>query len=134
MDDDLYKNKFIENFNSRIGIFNLGVAVDLDNNTILGWQSLIKASNNPFRENFYAESSTYVGKKARKQGVGELLIDFVKKEAESSMLTHVLGFVSFNNKVAKKITANTGWSEVGTITVSENGIHLFAQFLMIRPI
>jgi L-amino acid N-acyltransferase YncA len=131
MSDELYKKKFRENFNNRSGIFNFWVAVDLSD-SILGWQSLIKASNNPFRENFYAESSTYISKAARKQGVGELLLDFVIKEAKGSTLTHVVGFVSFNNNGAKKITSNTGWIEIGIIPVSENGITLFPQLLMVR--
>ncbi|MBX3255395.1 MAG: hypothetical protein KF862_14735 [Chitinophagaceae bacterium] len=75
------KQKFKENFQDRKGIFNFWVAIDADSN-ILGWQSLIKVSTHPFKENTYAESSTYITKNTRFKGLRKMLLDYVMKEAE----------------------------------------------------
>lgn len=91
-DADVIREEFTKNFNKRIDIFNFWVAGN--NNEILGWQSLIKTSNNPFRKNLFAESSTYISKHCRLKGVGKMLIDYVMKEAEKSELEFVTGFVS----------------------------------------
>ena len=130
--ETVLKDKFKENFNSRKGIFNFWIAEH--NNEILGWQSLIKTSYNPFRENLYAESSTYIDKQCRFKGVGQMLIDYVMKEAEKSQLEYILGFVSVANKAARKITKETGWVEIGEIPRSLKGKNTHPKMLLIRPV
>lgn len=132
-DKDNLKEKFTSNFNQRQGIFNFWVAVDTKNN-IWGWQSLIKTSNNPFRQNTYAESSTYISKNNRFKGIGKLLLDYVMQEAEKSNLEYVIGFVSINNEAARKITKETGWIEVGQIPGSKKRNDTFAKTFLIRPV
>jgi len=125
--------KFKDNFQKRKGIFNFWVAVDT-NDKILGWQSLIKTSNNPFRENIYAESSTYIAKDNRYKGVGKALLEFVMKEAEKSDLEYVIGFVSVENEAAKKITEETGWLIVGKIPPSKKGENKKIKSFLVRPV
>lgn len=127
------KAKFISNFKNRFGIFNFWVAIDQDD-IIQGWQSLIRASNNPFRENSFAESSTYVSQKSRYKGVGKMLLEFVMKEAEKSDLEYVVGFVTINNEAAKKITQQTGWIEVGEIPNSKAEKSILKKKFLIRPV
>ena len=133
VDEDNLKEKFTSNFNQRQGIFNFWVAMDTENN-ILGWQSLIKTSNNPFRQNTYAESSTYISKSNRFKGVGKMLLDYVMKEAEMSSLEYVIGFVSITNEAARKITKETGWIEVGQIPASKKRNNTFEKTFLVRPV
>lgn len=132
-DLDNIKLIFTSNFNNRNGIFNFWVAVD-PNDNILGWQSLIRTSNNPFRINTYAESSTYISKTNRYKGVGKLLLDYVMKEAEKSSLEYVIGFVSIKNEAARKITQETGWIEVGQIPPSKKRNDKFKKTFLVRPV
>lgn len=131
--EDGIKSKFLSNFKSREGIFNFWVAEDIDNN-ILGWQSLIKASNNPFKANTYAESSTYISKTNRLKGVGKALLEFVMIEAEKSNLEYVIGFISLENEGAKKITQETGWIIVGEIPASKKGNNNIKKSFLVRPV
>ena len=133
IDKDNIKEKFASNFYQRQGIFNFWVAVDIQNN-IRGWQSLIRTSNNPFRQNTYAESSTYISKSNRFKGVGKRLLDYVMLEAEKSDLEYVIGFVSIRNEAAIKITKETGWIVVGKIPLSKNQNDIFEKTLLIRPV
>ncbi len=133
MDLQKINAKFSANFFQRQGIFNFWVAEDRSGN-ILGWQSLIKTSNNPFRENSYAESSTYISKENRGHGVGKLLLDFVMKKAEKSELEYVFGFVTTTNEAGRKITKDTGWVEVGQIPVSKKGDSGFPKTFLVRPV
>lgn len=130
---EIVKEKFTSNFFQRQGIFNFWVAVD-KREKILGWQSLIKCFYNPFRQNTYAESSTYIAKSTRFKGLGKLLLDFVMKEAEKSELEYVIGFVALKNEVAKKITMETGWIEVGKIPSSKKYENEFPKSFLIRPV
>lgn len=132
-DKDNLKAKFASNFNQRQGIFNFWVAVDTENN-IFGWQSLIKTSNNPFRQNTYAESSTYISKNNRFKGVGKMLLDYVIKEAETSDLEYIIGIVSITNEAARKITKETGWVEVGQIPASKKRKDTYEKTLLVRPV
>jgi L-amino acid N-acyltransferase YncA len=131
-DKEKILEKFRYNFNQRHGIFNFWVAVDSENK-IWGWQSLIKTSNNPFRENTFAESSTYISRGNRFKGIGKLLLEFVINEAEKSKLEYIVGFVSLENNAAKKITQETGWIEVGKIPDSKKGNNIQKSFI-IRPV
>jgi len=132
-DKDNLKEKFTSNFNERRGIFNFWVAVDRENN-IWGWQSLIKISNNPFRQNTYAESSTYISKSNRFKGVGKALLEFVMLEAEKSDLEYVFGFVAIENEAAKKITEETGWLNIGEIPPSKKGKNRIIKSFLVRPV
>lgn len=127
------KEKFRSNFYQRNGIFNFWVAIDSENK-IWGWQSLIKASNNPFRENTFAESSTYISKQNRFKGIGKLLLEFVINEAEKSQLEYIIGFVAIENEAAKKITQETGWIEVGKIPNSKRNNSEIKKSILIRPV
>jgi L-amino acid N-acyltransferase YncA len=127
------KKKFYSNFKNRKGIFNFWVACD-NENQILGWQSLIRYSYNPFRENTYAESSTYISKVTRKRGVGKLLLEHVLCEAEKSDLEYVIGFVSTENQAALKTTKETGWIEVGIIPDSKKKKNKFRKTILVRPV
>ena len=133
MDTNLVIANFKSNFYSRQGTFNFWVAVDNTDN-VIGWQSLIKCFDHPFKENIYAESSTYVAKHNRFKGLGELLLNHVILEAKKNNIEYLVGFVATNNAAAKKITKATGWIEVGIIpTSSENKSNLTKSFL-IRPL
>lgn len=126
------KEKFRQNFNDRQGIFNFWIAVGPED-TILGWQSLIRVSNNPFRQHTMAESSTYVSKNNRFKNLGKILLDHVLQEAENSSLEYVIGFVALNNEAAKKITRETGWIELGAMPLSKSNKELPKSFL-VRPV
>ncbi|SDE31392.1 GNAT family N-acetyltransferase [Niabella drilacis] len=132
-DMEIVKEKFAFNFFERRGIFNFWVAVDQNDKT-LGWQSLIKTSSNPFRQNTLAESSTYIAKDTRFKGLGEILLDYVMQEAEKSELEYVIGFVSVSNKPARKITAQTGWVEIGIVPPSKKNSNKFEKIFMVRPV
>ncbi|MEE1944040.1 GNAT family N-acetyltransferase [Pedobacter sp. KR3-3] len=132
-DEQAVRQKFRSNFQERQGIFNYWVAVDV-NRDILGWQSLIRYSNNPFRQNTYAESSTYIAKQTRTKGVGKLLLEYMLKEAEKSELEYVIGFVSLTNVAARKITEETGWIEVGIIPPPKKGDYIFPKSFLVRPV
>jgi phosphinothricin acetyltransferase len=127
------RQKFKDNFQKRKDIFNFWVALDTTNK-VLGWQSLIKTSNNPFRENIYAESSTYIAKDNRYKGVGKALLEFVMKEAEKSELEYVIGFVSIENEAAKRITEETGWLVIGEIPPSKKGKNNIIKSFLVRPV
>ena len=132
-DKEKLKTKFCSTFFQRQGIFNFWVAVDIDKN-IWGWQSLIKCFNHPFKENIYAESSTYISKGYRFKGLGTQLLDFVIKEAEKSSLEYVIGFVATINEAARKITQETGWIEVGGIPASKKNKNGIAKTFLVRPV
>jgi len=127
------EQKFASIFFQRQGIFNFWIATD-ENNKILGWQSLIRTSNNPFRENIYAEASTYISKDNRYKGMGKALLDYVMQEAEKSDLEYITCFVSVANEAAKKITEETGWIEIGVIPASKKGENKFVKSFLIRPV
>lgn len=114
--------KFHENFALRNGIYNYWVAANIDGE-ILGWQSLIKFSNNPLRENLHAESSTYIAKNARALGLGYLLVEHVIKEAEKTKLECIFAFIAKTNQAAAKIGKDLGFLEVGQLpSLKENSI------------
>lgn len=125
-------NKFKDNFDKRSDVFNYWIA-ECDG-VVLGWQSLIKASSNPFREEFTAESSTYIAKECRLKGVGETLISYVMKEAENSHLEYIIGYVAVENIAARKITQRTGWTEVGEIPCSLKNKNNKRKLFLIRPV
>lgn len=129
---ELLYERFKTNFDNRNGIFNFWIAEK--GGTILGWQSLIKTSYNPFRQDSYAESSTYISKDCRFKGIGELLIAHVLKLAEQSELEYVMGYVSVENLVARKMTAKTGWIEIGKIPPSLKNKNAKEKILLIRPV
>lgn len=133
IDEQAVRQKFRSNFQERQGIFNYWLAVDGEQN-ILGWQSLIRYSNNPFRQDTYAESSTYIAKHTRTQGIGKLLLEHMLKEAEKSKLEYVIGFVSLTNAAARKITEETGWMEVGIIPPPKKGDYIFPKSFLVRPV
>ncbi|HVW99908.1 MAG TPA: GNAT family N-acetyltransferase [Candidatus Babeliaceae bacterium] len=125
--------KFRQNFSSRHGICNFWVAVDFSKN-ILGWQSLIQSSNNPFRENLYAESSTYIAKDNRFKGVGKALLAHAVSEAEKSHLHYLIGFVTVDNAASVKIVKETGWIGLGVIPPNSKSSNKFPQMLFVRPL
>ena len=127
------REKFVSNFAARQGVFNYWVATEPDG-LVVGWQSLIRASNNPFREQRYAESSTYVARTHRHLGVGALLLEHAIKEAQKSQLEYVLGFVTSSNQATRKITREQGWQEIGTIPSTASGNNSFQQILLIRVV
>jgi len=127
------RKKFASNFFNRKGIFNFWLAVD-ETEKILGWQSLIRVSNNPFREHAFAESSTYISKSNRLKGVGRLLLKHVMAEAEKSELEYIIGFVALSNEAAKKITSETGWHVIGQMPDSKKGNNKIRKSILIRPV
>jgi len=131
--DDTVIEKFHSNFLQREGIFNFWVAQD-SSKDILGWQSLIRASNNPFRKNIWAESSTYLNKKFRNNGLGEQLLSHVIKEAESSSLQYIIGFVTKSNEAAIQLVNRTGWTEIGEIPQRKNSKNQYPKLIFIRPV
>lgn len=132
IDEAILKEKFSRNFQNRCGIFNYWVAIK--DNEILGWQSLTKFSYNPFKENIYAESSTYISRKCRFKGIGQLLIGYVMQQAEKSQLEYIAGFVSTANMAARKITKETGWVEIGEMPLSLKGDNSYTKMMLIRPV
>lgn len=124
---------FTSNFDQRAGIFNFWVAEDNENN-ILGWQSLIRTSNNPFRKNNYAESSTYISMDNRYKGLGKDLLQHVINEAENSPLEYIVGFISITNTAALRITKETGWIEVGLIPPSAKSKYKISKLFLVKPL
>ena len=133
IDPQTLKEKFSSNFNQRQGIFNFWVAVDAENK-IWGWQSLVRCLNHPFKDNTYAESSTYLSIENRFKGLGKLLLGYVLKEAEKSSLEYVIGFVATNNVAAIKITKATGWIEVGIMPPSKSCKSKLTKLFLVRPV
>ena len=127
------KTKFHKNFIKRSGIFNYWVAIDKEQK-ILGWQSLNKTTVNPLKEDFYAESSTYIHVDARKLGLGDFLIDFVMKEAERSQLLYVTALVTITNAIIRKIAANKGWIEMGEFPPSTKADNKYPKLFIVRPV
>ncbi len=127
------KTKFQTNFLKRGGIFNYWVATE-EEDKILGWVSLNKTTVNPLKENFYAECSTYINTKARKVGLGELLVDYVMKEAKESQLHYVIGFIGSTNEAIRKIAADTGWIEIGELPPSSKIENKHPKVFMVRPL
>jgi L-amino acid N-acyltransferase YncA len=132
-DMEKVREKFASNFFSRNGIFNFWLAVD-ENERILGWQSLIPASNHPFRVRTLAESSTYISKLNRFKGVGKCLLEHVMAEAEKSELEYVVGFVALTNEAAQRVTTGTGWHVVGSIPDSKKKKDTIKKLYLIRPV
>lgn len=108
------RQKFQANFREREGIFNFWVAED-EERQIVGWQSLVKFSNNPFRQTTYAESSTYIAKGTRLKGLGKTLLDHAVKQAEQSSLEYIIAFIAEKNAAARKMAQDVGWMEIGAI-------------------
>jgi L-amino acid N-acyltransferase YncA len=133
MEEKQIQEKFQDNFHKRKGIFNFWVALDTAGK-ILGWQSLIKCFDHPFKENIYAEASTYISKDNRFKGAGKSLLEFVMKEAENSDLEYVIGFVAVENEAAKKITEETGWVNIGKIPPSKKGNNKIIKSFLVRPV
>ena len=133
IDQHTLREKFSSNFNQRQGVFNFWVAVDTENK-IWGWQSLVRCLNHPFKDNTYAESSTYLSIENRFKGLGKLLLEYVLKEAEKSSLEYVIGFVATNNVAAKKITKATGWIEVGIMPPSKSSKSNLTKAFLVRPV
>lgn len=129
---DILWERFLANFNFRSGIFNYWVA-EL-NGRILGWQSLVRGSYNPFRMGTTAESSTYIAKSCRLKGMGEALIAHVMAEAEIRQLEYVFAFVAVENVPARKITRNTGWIEVGEMPSPLKNKNAMPKLFMVRPV
>jgi L-amino acid N-acyltransferase YncA len=127
------KTKFLSNFSQRQGIFNFWVAVD-SSNKVWGWQSLLRCLNHPFKENTYAESSTYISKSNRFNGLGTQLLDYAIRDAEKSSLEYIIGFISTANDAAKKITQETGWIEMGIMPPSKKNANAISKMFLVRPV
>lgn len=125
------QDKFYQNFKSRNKIFNYWVWVDETNN-ILGWQSLSKVTVNPLKDEYFAESSTYVRKEARHLGIGKNLLDYVMKEAETSQLQYVIGFVAKTNEATRKATRETGFIELGELP-DNSKTNFIKKLFIVRP-
>lgn len=113
--------KFRRNFDERNSIFNFWVAVN-DSGDIMGWQSLIPFSNNPFRMIEYAESSTYISLHQRKMNLGSQLLAHALGEAKKNGLKFVVGFVASNNHSVIRLTQEIGFKLVGEMPNTEQGI------------
>lgn len=107
IDTSSLRQRFQRNFSQRSGIFNFWVAVD-ENQNIVGWQCLIKPSNNPLREDISAESSTYIASNCRYTGTGQMLLAHVIKEAENTDLEYIIAFVATTNSAAEKSLMKQG--------------------------
>ncbi len=132
-DIDNLKEKFYTNFRQRHGIFNFWVATDKEN-IILGWQSLLKALTHPFKEHSFAESSTYIAKYNRFEGIGKQLLSYVIEEAKKSELEYILGFVSIDNEPARQICKETGWTEVGILPQSKKSNSYKKKLILVRTL
>jgi len=132
IDGETLHQRFKRNFQARQGIFNYWI-VEADRR-LLGWQSLIKSAHNPFREDNWAESSTYIAKDNRVKGIGEALIKHAIREAEKSQLEYIVGYVAVDNIGARKITQRNGWIEVGEIPPSKKYKNGKRKLLLIRPV
>nr|WP_199076938.1 GNAT family N-acetyltransferase [Pedobacter sp. ASV19] len=123
---------FKSNFKCRNGVFNFWVAIVDDK--IVGWQSLIRNSYHPFRQNALAESSTYLSKHYRFGGLGQMLMNYAIEEAKKSALEYIIGHVVTTNKAALKITKETGWQIVGVLPPSPTAGEEISKYLMVRPV
>ena len=108
------KVKFELNYFLRYGIFNYWIAIS-KTNEIVGWQSLNKCTTNPLKDNHFAESSTYIKKEYRNDGVGELLLNHVFNEAKYSSLKYITGYISCENKAVNILCKKVGFNIVGQL-------------------
>lgn len=128
------RQKFHANFRERQGIFNFWVAVDTENK-VVGWQSLVKFSNNPFRQDTYAESSTYIARATRLKGLGRTLLSHALQEAEASTLEYIIAFIAQKNEAARKMARETGWLEVGEIPADRERMkHKHPKVFLVRQV
>lgn len=133
IDINLIKKSFHNNFLKRRGIFNYWVALNLDNK-ILGWQSLNKTTANPLKEEYFAESSTYIDKNVRNSDIGSLLLDHVFREAEKSQLHYIIAFIAEKNHPVRKIASNLGCTEIGKLPYSKKIENNINKLLVIKAL
>jgi L-amino acid N-acyltransferase YncA len=88
--------------------------VATDNNTVIGWQSLLPNRINPLIRPYFAESSTYVLPTIHK-GVATKLLHHAMVEVKNSDLQYILGYISITNGAMIHIVEKLGWAKVGMI-------------------
>lgn len=126
------KEKFKSNFYLRFGIFNYWLAIS-EASEITGWQSLNKCTTNPLKDNHFAESSTYIKKVFRKDGVGELLLNYVFKEAKKSPLKYITAYISSENKGVNILIEKVGFIKVGQLP-DLNLPEGSSKFFIVKPL
>lgn len=126
------KVKFEQNYSLRSGIFNYWIAVS-KTNEMAGWQSLNKCTTNPLKDNFFAESSTYIKKDYRNEGVGELLLNHVFGEAKNSSLKYITAYISCENKGINLLCDKVGFTTVGQLP-NLNPAERLSKLFIVKPL
>ena len=132
IEHNLLKEKFKRNFSQRQGIFNYWVAIIDDK--IIGWQSLSKMTNNPLKDNIYAEYRLYVHKSNRKSSLGRFLVNHIFLEAKKSKLEFLVAYISYSNEAIRQLSLKTGWHEIGIIPQSLKSNNKFSKLITIKPV
>lgn len=117
-----FSKKFKENFQNRNDTYNFWVAETTDK-CIVGWQCVLNVFNNPFRANLYGESSTYISGNYRNMGLGKKLLSYATMRSKENGLAYLIGVVSKNNIVAKKLLDDLAWQQVLDLPNNSNNLN-----------
>ena len=117
--EDKYRQFLSELIEGQDEIFRFWACEDADGR-IVGWQSLMPYTNNPFSRELGGESSTYVSPDAQDRGVAYILLYHVIAHAKKTPLHHVIAFVAEDNYAVEKIGGKLGgWQEVGLLPAAD---------------
>lgn len=129
----ILEETFRQNFQNREGIFNFWIASN-SRGTIVGWGSLIKASNNPFRMDICAETSIYIGTEYINKGYGVELLQYIIKEAKSSVLSFLTTYISPTNESSFRLAKKFGFIETSVRLNYQSQNTRFEKILLINPL
>lgn len=105
------ENLFEENFENIKFPYSFWVAKE--NDTLLGWCSILPVFSHPLKRFSDAEVSTYIERKIKHSGLGTDLMNFVFKEIEKTNIKNVWGFANPKNLSSIKICENCGMRVCG---------------------
>lgn len=111
---DEVRKSFLANFSLRNGIFNYW-KLTTESHEILGWGSIIRGSNTPFRSTVVGETSVYISKNYFGLGYGIALLNFIVHKAKESELQLLTAFISVANETSLKLARRAGFMEVGVL-------------------
>lgn len=95
----------------------IGAALPLlvaeEDGRVLGWAKLSEYSDRCAYSGV-AEVSVYVGREARRRGIGRALVEAICSEAERRGLRKLIGLVFPENAASLTLFRSTGFEDVGT--------------------
>lgn len=110
-----FTKTFSRNFNQRNEIFDYWVLKTNDDD-IVGFGSLIRASNNPFRADLCAEASIYVTSDKIGLGYGVRLSSHIVEWAKQSTLQFLTTYIEPTNRSSLRLAKKFGFHEVANIS------------------